>query len=137
MSYYSHSTVVNTAAYRTIALDLQLWADTRTEIQHAHLEHFAMLLQVSKYKRFNSKQRLSKMHLVRKFLFAIQVDWYQLEATPWLVDKLRIVAQSDFSCDNTIKPIVSYLAANLHPGQFYACGCRITNSQVLYRIPTC
>ncbi|KAI0700338.1 beach-domain-containing protein [Cytidiella melzeri] len=110
-----HSTIVNTAAYRVIALDLQLWAHTRTEIQHAHLEHFTMLLQTSKYKRFNLKQRLSKWDVVRKFLYAIQADWYQLEATPWLIDKLGLIARSDFSSDNTIKPIVAYLAANLHP----------------------
>ena len=115
---YSHSTIVNPVAYRVIALDLQLWSHTRPEIQHAHLEHFAMLLQTSKYKRFNTRQRLSKLGLVRKFLYAIQVDWYQLEAVPWLVDKLKIIAQSDFSSDNTIKPIVAYLAANLHAGKY-------------------
>jgi hypothetical protein len=56
------------------------------------------------------------MNLIRKFLYAIQMDWYQLEAIPWLVDKLKIIAQSDFTADNTIKPIVAYLAANLHGG---------------------
>ena len=75
-----------------------------------------MLLQTSKYKRFNTRQRISKLGLVRKFLYAIQVDWYQLEAIPWLVETLKTITQSDFSPDNTIKPIVSYLAANLHGG---------------------
>lgn len=50
-------------------------------------------------------------------MYAIQVDWYQLEAVPWLVDTMRVIAQSDFSADNTVKPIVSYLAANLHAGK--------------------
>ena len=75
-----------------------------------------MLLQASKYKRFNVKQRLAKMSLVKKFIFAIQTDWYQLESIPWVVDTLRLIAQADFSTDNTIKPIVAYLAANLHTG---------------------
>lgn len=76
-----------------------------------------MLLQASKYKRFNAKQRLAKFHLIRKFLYAIQVDWYQLESIPWLVDKLKLIAAADFSADTTIKPIVAYLAANLHYGE--------------------
>ena len=75
-----------------------------------------MLLRTSKYKKFNVKQRLSKMNVVRKFLFALQTDWYSLESIPWLIETLEVVAEATFSTDDVIKPVVAYLAANLHPG---------------------
>ncbi|KAL4252230.1 hypothetical protein ABKN59_005526 [Abortiporus biennis] len=109
-----HSTVVNPIAYRAIALDFQLWSHTKIEIQRVHLEHFAILLEVSKHKKFNLKQRLRKMGLVRKLLFVLQTDWYQLELASTLIDTLRMVAQANFSTDDAIKPIVAYLATNLH-----------------------
>ena len=77
-----------------------------------------MLLRTSKYKKFNVKQRLGKMNVVRKFLFALQTDWYQGESIPWVVETLKVVAEATFSTDDTIKPIVAYLAANLHPGKY-------------------
>ncbi|GBE84628.1 hypothetical protein SCP_0606070 [Sparassis crispa] len=109
-----HSTVVNTVAYRALALDFQLWSSTRKEIQQVHLEHFATLLQTSKHKRFNVKQRLGKMGVVRKMLFVLQTAWYQQDMIPLLVDAIKVVAEAHFSTDDAIKPIVSYLAANLH-----------------------
>ncbi|OSD07923.1 beach-domain-containing protein [Trametes coccinea BRFM310] len=116
MNYKSpdHSTIVNTVAYRAIALDFQLWSRTRSEIQHLHLEHFSTLLDASRHKRFNVKQRLAKMAVVRKLLFVLQTDWYSQEMLPFLLDALRVVAEANFSIDDAIRPIVSYLAANLH-----------------------
>ncbi|KAH9846387.1 beach-domain-containing protein [Lenzites betulinus] len=109
-----HSTIVNTVAYRTIALDFQLWSRTRREIQLVHLEHFVTLLDTSRHKRFNSKQRIAKMGVVRKLLFVLQTDWYGQDMLPFLLDTLRVVAEANFSIDAAIRPIVSYLAANLH-----------------------
>ena len=117
LTLHSQSTVVNLIAYRAIALDFQLWAQTRTEIQRVHLEHFTTLLETSKYKRFNLRQRLGKMGIVRKLLFALQTDWYQLESIPWLIQSLKVVAQAHFTADDAIKPIVSYMAANLQEGK--------------------
>ncbi|THH31660.1 hypothetical protein EUX98_g2544 [Antrodiella citrinella] len=108
------STIVNTAAYRAIALNFQLWAHTIPEIQRVHLEHFTTLLQTSRHKKFNMKQCLRKMGLVRKLLFALQTDWYPLDSVPWLVEALRVVAEASFSADDVVKPIVAFLAANLH-----------------------
>lgn len=110
----SHSTIVNTTAYRAIALDFQLWSRTRQEIQLVHLEHFSTLLDSSRHKRFNVKQRMGKMGVVRKLLFVLQTDWYNQDMLPFLLDALRIVAEANFSIDEAIRPIVSYLAANLH-----------------------
>ncbi len=114
----SHSTIVNTVAYRAIALDFQLWSRTRREIQLVHIEHFATLLDTSRHKRFNIKQRLSKMAVVRKLLFVLQTDWYPDDLFPFLLDTLKVVAESNFSIDDAIRPIVSYLAANLHDSEF-------------------
>ena len=107
---------MNTVAYRAIALDFQLWSRTKREIQLVHLEHFATLLDASRHKRFNAKQRMSKMGVVRKLLFVWQTDWYTLDVQPFLLDAIRVVAEANFSIDDAIRPIVSYLAANLHEG---------------------
>ena len=115
--YGRQSTVTNSIAYHSIALDFELWSHTRKEIQRVHLEHFTTLLISSRYKRFNMKQRLAKLGLVRRLLFALQTEWYDKEAVPWVVNALYSVCHADFSKDEAIKPVVSYLAANLHGGQ--------------------
>lgn len=107
---------MNTVAYRAIALDFELWSRTRKEIQRVHLEHFTTILHTSRFKKFNIKQRSSKMNFVRKLLFALQTDWYQHDTIPFVVEALKISAQANFSKDDAIKPIVSYLAANLQEG---------------------
>ena len=118
LSSISQSTIVNTVAYRAIALDFQLWASTRAEIQRLHLEHFSTLLHTSKHKRFNVKNRFAKMGVVRKLLFVMQTSLYSFDMFPQLLDALKIVAQVHFTADDAIKPIVSYLAANLHEGEW-------------------
>lgn len=112
----SHSTVVNSVAYRAIALDFELWARTRKEVQRVHLEHFTTLLQTSRLKKFNIKQRFAKLNVVRKLLFALQTKLYSHDTIPFVVEALKVVAQANFSADDAVKPIVSYLAANLHEG---------------------
>lgn len=105
---------MNTVAYRYIALDFEIWSRSRKEVQQAHLEHFVTLLQTSRYKRFNLRQRLAKFGLVRKFLFVLQTNMYQHDAIPSLINALRVAALQYFSVEDSIKPIVAYLAANLH-----------------------
>ncbi|OCH84794.1 beach-domain-containing protein [Obba rivulosa] len=112
-----HSTITNTVAYRVVALDFQLWSRTKAEIQRVHLEHFATLLELSKYKHFNVKQRIAKMGVVRKLLFVLQTAWYPYEMLPFLIDAMRVVASAHFTADDAIKPIISYLAANLHDAE--------------------
>lgn len=112
----SLSTVVNSVAYRAIALDFELWARTRKEVQRVHLEHFTTLLQTSRFKKFNIKQRFAKLGLVRKLLFVLQTEWYSHDTIPLIVGALKVAAQAKFSADDAIKPIISYLAANLHEG---------------------
>lgn len=111
--------MVNSVAYRAIALDFELWARTRKEIQRVHLEHFTTLLYTSRFKRFNIKQRFAKLGLVRKLLFVLQTEWYQHDMISFVVDALKVAAQANFSPDDAIKPIISFLAANLHEGINY------------------
>ena len=108
--------MVNSVAYRAIALDFELWARTRKEIQRVHLEHLTTLLYTSRFKRFNIKQRFAKLGLVRKLLFVLQTEWYERDMIPFVVDALKIAAQANFNPDDAIKPIVSFLAVNLHEG---------------------
>ena len=112
--HYRSSTIINTVAYRFIALDFEIWSGARKEVQQAHLEHFVTLLQTSRYKRFNLRQRITKFGLVRKFLFVLQTNLYQHDVLPFLMDALRVAALQNFSVDDSIKPLVAYLAANLH-----------------------
>jgi len=57
------------------------------------------------------------MGLVRRLLFVIQTDWYHdTESLTWLMDALKATMQALWTKDETIKPIVSYLAANLQDG---------------------
>lgn len=62
------------------------------------------------------RQRLAKYGVVRKLLFVLQMEWYPEEMIGDLIGALKVVAQTHFSTDETIKPLVSYLAANLHEG---------------------
>ena len=57
------------------------------------------------------------MGVVRKLLFVWQTDWYAPDVLPFLLDTIRVVAEANFTIDDAIRPIVSYLAANLHEGQ--------------------
>ncbi|PCH37188.1 beach-domain-containing protein [Wolfiporia cocos MD-104 SS10] len=109
-----HSTIVNAVAYRALALDFNLWSSTKSEIQRMHMEHFSTLLQVSKYKRFIARQRMAKMGVIRKLLFVLQTSLYGNDMLDILVETIKIVAQAHFTPDDAIRPIVSYLAANLH-----------------------
>jgi hypothetical protein len=63
------------------------------------------------------KQRFAKMGMIHRLLFVLQTDWYHDENLPQVLEALRLCMISDFSATETIKPIVAYLAANLHEGK--------------------
>jgi hypothetical protein len=56
------------------------------------------------------------MSVVRKLLFALQADWYHGELLNNLMEVLHVTVEMMFSKEDTIKPLVSYLAAHLHEG---------------------
>ncbi|KAH9975416.1 beach-domain-containing protein [Lactifluus volemus] len=109
-----HSTITNPIAYRFIALDFELWSRTRVEIQRIHFEHFVDLVVTSRYRRFNAKQRLSGIGLTRQFLFIWQTSWYTVDSLPFFLKAFKAVMESTFLAEETIKPVLSYLAAHLH-----------------------
>ena len=126
----SVSTITNTIAYVAIALDFELWSTTTPDIQRAHLEHFAFLLRASRYRKFNAKVRLSKFNLVRRLLFAMQSSWYAPETVSHIVNALGVVMQAHFSTNDAIKPVASYIAANVTSGMSdgFVCGLRYNRS---------
>lgn len=88
-------------------------------IQKLYFGHFSTLLETSKFHRFNSKQRFSKKFgpgsIVRQLLFFLQTDLYPDDMVPTMIEALRVIASRNWSTDTAIKPIISYLAAQLHP----------------------
>ncbi|KAG7089658.1 hypothetical protein E1B28_011318 [Marasmius oreades] len=127
------STIVNIVAYRVLALDFELWAHARKDIQRVHLEHFKTLMVESRHRKFNIKQRFAKLGLVRRLLFALQTDWYQHDSLRFVVDALRIAAETSFTKDDAIKPLVSYLAANLHGDTANAISPHSISSRIDYK----
>jgi hypothetical protein len=125
----SHSTITNPVAYRFIALDFELWSRTRGEIQRVHLEHFIDLTVSSRYKNFNVKQRLSGMGVARRFLFVWQTSFYKAETVPLFLKSFKAVMESSFLVEDTIKPVLSYLAAYLHD-----CKWRVLSSCITLNI---
>lgn len=57
------------------------------------------------------------MGVVRKILFALQADWYNADLMHNFFEVLRVCAEMVFTKEDTIKPLVSYIAANLHEGR--------------------
>jgi hypothetical protein len=112
-SFRSQSTVTNPIAYRFIALNFELWSRTRDEIQRAHLEHFIDLVVTSRHRDFNVKQRLSGLGLTRRFLFVWQTSCYTGGNVPYFLKALKAVMESSFNPEDTIKPVLSYIAAHL------------------------
>ncbi|KAI6121096.1 hypothetical protein F5141DRAFT_1210770 [Pisolithus sp. B1] len=107
------STVMNTIAYRAIALDFELWSSTSLTVQQAHLEHFSFLLRASRHRRFNAKACLSKLGIVRKLVFALHSTWYPAETVPHLVNAIVVVMQGRFPPNDVIKPVISYISAHI------------------------
>jgi hypothetical protein len=62
------------------------------------------------------------MGLVRKLLFVLQTEWYSPEMVPTVVETLKVAAQSHFGAEEAIKPILTYLAANLQEGTYFFYG---------------
>ncbi|CCA74831.1 related to WD repeat and FYVE domain-containing protein 3 [Serendipita indica DSM 11827] len=114
LNHAENATVTNPLAYSILALEFDIWARAPKEVQKAHLSHFTALLQTSKFRRFNLKQRLSKFNIPRKLLYVLQGDLYSNDMIPQLVQTVGVYLRHHFVADVSIKPVVSYLAANLH-----------------------
>lgn len=62
------------------------------------------------------------MGIVRKFLFVLQTNLYQPALLPALTDALKAIVEANFSPDETIKPLLSMIAANVQTGLSYPGG---------------
>jgi len=54
------------------------------------------------------------MGLARRFLFVWQTSFYKAENVPYFLKSFKAVMESSFIVEDTIKPVLSYLAAHLH-----------------------
>lgn len=70
------------------------------------------------------------MGLVRKLLFVLQTDWYDMGMARDIVSILREIVVKKWNRDDIVKPIVAYLAANLHEGTMDSINeaCRVTDT---------
>lgn len=59
------------------------------------------------------------MGIVRKFLFVLQTNLYQPALLPALTDALGAIVEANLSPDETIKPLLSMIAANIQTGLSY------------------
>ncbi|KAG8908740.1 hypothetical protein FRB99_002978 [Tulasnella sp. 403] len=115
-----NSTIINPIAYQTVALDFSFWSLLPFPIQRLHLSHFQTILQTSRFRTFNAKYRFVKFAAVKKMLYVLQTHMYRDEMVPEVIGALACIARQNFSTEATIKPIVSYLAANLEPGDGFS-----------------
>ncbi|KAJ3833898.1 hypothetical protein F5878DRAFT_545746 [Lentinula raphanica] len=123
------STVTNPPAYLSLALDFELWSLTPSPIHQVFFEHFSILLETSRWRAFNLGiyKRIGKGNagLVRRLLFVLKMGWFESSGNKnlkdstsltFLLDALKSAAKALWTKDEGIKPLVSYLAANLHDG---------------------
>ncbi|CDZ97004.1 Lysosomal trafficking regulator LYST and related BEACH and WD40 repeat proteins [Phaffia rhodozyma] len=110
------STINNSTGYRFLILNFELWAKASVDVQLVHLAHFRDLVRTSRFRRFNIRQRLfKKMALTRKLLFALRAEDYSETVAKVLIETLYVVADSHFSNEDTVKPLVAYLVSSLSP----------------------
>ncbi|KAK4047592.1 beige protein-like 1 [Microbotryomycetes sp. JL221] len=105
------SIVSNVLGFRYIILDFSLWADVNVELQQMHLLRLKQLLQLSDCPEFNLR-RLTKMHIVRKLLFALRANLIDASLTNEMVDLLMELVKSNFTTD-TVRHIATFLTATL------------------------
>ncbi|WOO83333.1 Beige 1 [Vanrija pseudolonga] len=105
--------VHNSAAYRAIGLDFELWATAKDDVVSLYFENFSALLSVSKYKRYNLLRTFQKSNMVRKLLYAIRLGLYNTTTLPLAVDTLKLALTSRWSAEEGIKPVFSYLVSAL------------------------
>lgn len=128
---------MNPVAYKCIALDFHFWSLVSPPIQALYWQHFSMLLENSRFQRFNIKQRFAKKFaspgVIRLMLFFLQTDLYTDDMIKQLVAAMEAVARYTWSTEGAIKPILSYLAANLvESGEPYPSNlCRPAHSSAL------
>ncbi|KAM0788066.1 hypothetical protein ACM66B_001237 [Microbotryomycetes sp. NB124-2] len=107
----TQSVVSNVLAFRFIVLDFNLWSSVSVGLQQMHLLRLKQLLQLSAYPDFNMR-RLTKMHIVRKVLFALRTGLFDESLLEEVVDLLLELVRANFTTD-TVRHIATFLTATL------------------------
>lgn len=81
----STATVHNSAAYRALGLEFELWSHASLGVVTLYLQHFENLLSASKHARYNVLRTFQKAAMVRKMLYALRSGYFDLEVVPVVV----------------------------------------------------
>lgn len=103
----------NSAAYRSIGLEFELWSSAPLDVQKLYFEHIDLLLSASKYKRFNLLRTFQRSGVVRKLLYTIRSGHYEPAALELAIDTLKLTLTSRWSAEEALKPIFSFLVSAL------------------------
>lgn len=107
------ATIFNSAAYRTIALRMDLWSRCPPPILELYFDHFIALMSTSKYKRFNISRCFKRASLIRKLTHALKANLFDPSCLPSIIRVLRTVLTQHWSADDSIKPLFAYLISSL------------------------
>lgn len=107
------ATVHNSAAYRALGLEFELWSLAPLDVLNLYFSHFDYLLSKSQYRRYNLLRTFQKSNIVRKLLFAVRSGLFEEDALPPAVATLRLALVSRWSAEESIKPIFAYLVSAL------------------------
>lgn len=92
-----NATILNSAAYKALALRLDLWSRANQDVLEAFCLHFEHLLITSRHKRFNILKCFKKVAIVRAFMFALKANTFDSTAVPIVI---RMFFSSWSSQDN-------------------------------------
>ena len=110
------ATVHNSAAYRSLGLEFEVWARASLGVVTLYLQHFEHLLTTSKHSRYNILRTFQKTAVVRKLLYALRSGLFDLSVVPVVVDTLKLILVARWSAEDSIKPVFSYLVSTLCQG---------------------
>lgn len=105
--------VHNSAAYRAIGLDFELWSSAPLDVTNIYFDSFQALLSKSQHRRYNLLVTFQKSHIVRKLLFSIRSGHFSADALPMAVETLQLALVSRWSAEEAIKPVFAYLVSTL------------------------
>lgn len=91
----------NSAAYRAVGLEFELWSYATPEVISLYLQHFAHLLSTSKHARYNVLRTFQKAAMVRKMLYALRSGFFDAEVVPLVVDTLRLALLARWSGEDS------------------------------------
>jgi len=85
-----NATILNSAAYKALALKLDLWSRANQDVLEAFCLHFEYLLVTSRHKRFNILKCFKKVAIVRAFMFALKANTFDSTAIPTIIRELSL-----------------------------------------------